>query len=253
MTFSTLDNLLWAAGFVGQLALLCVLVYRKRWKGIPVFTSLMAYEVALTIVLFLIYTHGSRSWYARVYWFSVFFDFCLQLGVAVEIARIVLRPTGTWIQDAKRQFILLSVVGIAIAAVLAWLVSPPTSRQVDLWEIRANLFTSLVICEMFVAMAMTANSLGLAWRSHVMAIGQGLTLWVCFAVVVDVLHAHLGKTHDFLGLEHLRMLVYLSALGFWIGQLWRDEPARRPISPELQARILALHRRVQYDVNRLGI
>jgi len=38
MHFTTLDNVLWAAGFIGNVALLCVLLLRRRWRTFPVFT-----------------------------------------------------------------------------------------------------------------------------------------------------------------------------------------------------------------------
>ena len=132
------------------------------------------------------------------------------------------------------------------------MVSPPASDLLDALEVRGNLFTSLVICELFVVMTLTANRLGLAWRSHVMALGQGLTAWASVAVLIDALHSYLGTERDFSTLEHVRMLVYLAALGYWMVQMWLDEPARQPISAELQEYILALHRRVEYDLGRIN-
>jgi uncharacterized membrane protein len=121
----------------------------------------------------------------------------------------------------------------------------------DLWEVRGNLFTSLVICELFVLMSITANRLGLGWRSHVMALGQGLTAWALIAVVIDALHSYLGTEQEFTTLEQIRMTVYVAALAFWMVQLWIDEPERQPISSDLQQYIVALHRRVKYDLERV--
>ena len=251
MNLSMLDNVLWAAGFVGHVALFSVLMYRGRWKEIPAFTSYMAFQALLTPVLFAIYRHGSTLWYARVYWSSALLDFLFQIAIVLEIARIVLRPTGTWVRDAKTQFFLGGIAAAVLAAVLAWFVSPPAPTILEKWEVRGNLFTSLVICELFVLMGTTANRLGLAWRSHVMALGQGLTAWALIAVLIDGLHSYLGAERDFTTLEHLRMVVYVVALGYWMIQLWRDEPTRQPISEQLREYILALHKRVGYDLGRV--
>ena len=251
MNLSTLAGVLWAAGFVGHVVLFSVLMYRRRWREIPVFTAYMAFQSALTPVLFAIYKYGSPTWYARIYWSSDLLDFAFQLGIVLEIARLVLRPTGTWVQDAKKPFFLSAAAGILLAAALSWIVSPPAPHLLDRLEVQGNLFTSLVICELFVLMTLTANRLGLGWRSHVMALGQGLTAWASVAVLIDGLHSYLGTERDFTTLEQVRMFVYLAALGFWMIQLWRDEPARQPISTELREHILALHRRVTYDLGRV--
>lgn len=251
MNVSALDNFLWAAGFLGHAAVFSVLVYRGRWREFPVFTSAMGFQVFETVALYLLYAHGSGAWYARVYWSSAVIDFLLQLGVVVELARTVLRPTGTWVQDARKQFVLSAVVGVLVAGALAWTVSPPAANPLEAWEVRGTLFTSLLICELFVAMTLASNRLGLGWRSHVMALGQGLTAWATVAVVIDTLHSFLGSQRDFAGLEHVRMVVYLTVLGYWIVQLWKPEPARLPMSAAMQKYLIALHHNIEYDLGRI--
>jgi hypothetical protein len=250
MNLSTLDNVLWAASFFGNVALFFVLIYRGRWREFQIFTSLIGFDSLLTVGLFAIYSHGARTWYTRVYWSSVIVDFGLQLGVVFELVRVVLRPTGTWVRDARKQFLLWGATGAMLAMAMAWIVSPPAAKVLDALEVRGNLFTSLLICELFIVMTITSNRLGLAWRSHVMALAQGLTAWATVAVVIDALHSYLGAQRDFSGLEHARMFVYLAALGYWIVQLWRPEPERQPLSPEMRKYIVALHSRVQYDLSR---
>ena len=247
MNLSLLDNALWAASLVGHVALLCILLAKGRARQFPIFTSMIGFQVLETITLYFVYSHGSKLWYARLYWSAVLVDFLLQIGLVLELARSVLRPAGTWVRDVRKQFALYALVGVLVAAALAWFVSPPSPSALDAWEVRGNLFTSLLICELFVAMAMTSNRLGLGWRSHVIAVGQGLTAWVTVAMVVDALHSFLGSERYFAALEHLRMGTYLAVLGYWIVQLWLPEPARQPLSPEMRKYILALDEQFEYD------
>jgi len=251
MDLSKLDNLLWAATFVGHVALVLVLIIRGRWKNFPVFTIWMGSDVLRTVMLYWIYRHGSHSLYARVYWSAAVLDFVLQIALVVEITRIVLRPTGTWVRDARKLFLLLGGTGLCVAALLAWGVSPPGLSAKDVWAVRCSLFASLVTCELVIFMAFSATRLGLGWRNHVMALAQGLGLWLLVAVAVDGIQSYLGAAQSFATLDHLRISVYCVALGYWIVQFWRPEPARSPISAELQKHILALHRRVTYDLDRL--
>jgi hypothetical protein len=251
MHLSALDKFWWAAGFLSNLALALVLLVRGRWRQFPLLTVWFAFMTVRTITLFLLYNAHWLYAYREVYLTSLWLDFALQLGVSVEIARIVLRPTGTWVQDARARFVIAGAAGAVVAGLLAWWVSPPASTVSWVWRIRGNLFTSLVICELFVVMALTANRLGLGWRHHVMAVGQGLTAWTSIMVVTTALQSFLGTQHLYADLDYVRDFAYLSAT-LWIAvQLWIPEPQRQPISADLQEYILALHRRVEYDLRRL--
>src|SRR5581483_5359748 len=159
--FSSLFIFFWVVGVAINVALLFVLFYRRRVRQFPIFTLWLAFLVAKSIALMVIYAEGSRFLYTVVYNAGTGVDFALQLGVVVEIARILLRPTGTWVQDARARFVIAGVAGAVVAGLLAWWVSPPASTVSWVWRIRGNLFTSLVICELFVVMTLTANRLGL--------------------------------------------------------------------------------------------
>jgi hypothetical protein len=162
-----------------------------------------------------------------------------------------MRPTGSWVQDAKKKFILWSAAGILLAAALPWLISPPAPSLLDRLELRANLFTSLVICELIAVVTRTSRDLGLGWRNHVMALGNGWTAWAVTAILIDGLHSYFGATLYFSQLEHVKMLVYLAALGYWMLQFWMEEPQRRPISPELSAYIEALHQKIKNNLDTI--
>jgi hypothetical protein len=251
MNLSQLDNALWAAGFVGHVALLATLLFRGRWRAFPVFTVLIAFDSALTIALYLLYKYASHTWYAHVYWSADVVDFCLQLALVAEIARIVLSPTGSWIRDARKQFLLFGGIGIGVAALLALGVSPPGLRAKEVWEVRGSLFTSLVTCELVVVLGFSAARLGLGWRNHVIALAQGLGIWAMVAAFADGIQSYVGAAEGFGTLDHVRELTYLAALAYWTIQFYLPEPARRPISPEMRKYILALHERVKYDLDRI--
>ena len=251
MSLSALDWVLVAATSLGTTAVFAVLVIRRRWKEFPVFTAYMGFDTLQSPLMYLLFLHGSHAWYTGVYYSAVLIEFVLQLGVIWEIARIVMRPTGSWVQDARKQFILWGVAGIMLAAALPWLVSPPSPNFLGRLEVRGNLFTSLVICELIAVVTRTSKSLGLGWRNHVMALGNGWTAWAVIAILVDGLHSYFGAVRYFEALEQVRMFTYLVALGYWSVQFWLEEPARQPISPELNNYIQALHRRIKIDLDML--
>ncbi len=251
MNLSALDYALWVASFLGEAILCSILIYRRRWREFPVFTALVGFDAVMAVALYLTFLRGLHVWYARGYWSYAFVDEAMQLGIVWEAARIVMRPTGTWVRDAKRQFLLWGAAGILLAAALPWLVKPPASNPLEILEVRAGLFISFMMCELYYVLIRTSKSLGLGWRNHVMALGNGWTAWAVTAILVEGLHSYFGAERYFRGLEHVRMLVYLAAIGYWIVQFWLEEPVRRPISPELQAYILDLHRRVKNNLDTL--
>jgi len=251
MNFSFLDNLLWAAGFAANAALLLVLVRKERWREFPVFTSWIAFEVLLTFALFAIYRYGSARLYAVVYWSAVVLDFSLQIGVVLEMARIVLRPTGTWLRDARSRFVLFGSLGALLAAGVAFTIHPSAYGSLDAWEIRGNLFTSMCICELFLAMMMSANRLGLQWGQHVMGLGRGLTVWAIVSFCVDALQGLLGRVTFFNMLDQTRNIAWIGAVVYWAVIFWRPEVERLPLSPEMQKYLIDLHTRVRYDLDRV--
>jgi hypothetical protein len=248
MTQAALDNLLWAAALCGESTLTVVILRKGRWRMFPAFSALIAVPILASVFLVPLRWMAAYDWYTLLYRAYVAVNFFLQLAVVVELARIVLRPTGTWVHDARKQFILSAVGGTLLALALAYMVVPPAASLMESLQLRADLFTSLLICELFIAVTLASNRLGLGWKNHVMAIGQGFTAWSIVATMVDSLHSYFGARHFYDSTESVQSLMYLGVLGYWCVQLWREEPVRQPISPQLRKFILALHERVKYDL-----
>lgn len=251
MSGFTLSDVLWAAGFLGHVALLTVLLLKRRSRKFPLFTTLIAYQAGVTILLFLVSRGGSHRMYFLVYWFAAFVDYAFQVALIFEIARVVLRPTGSWISDARVSFLRWGGLGLLIAAAVAIGLGNSTAMGLDLWEERVTVFTSLLTCELFTAMIVAANRLGLQWRNHVVALSQGLTLWALLTLGSNVLHVLAGWHRDFALYDGIREFAYLGALVFWIISFWLPERERAPLSPAMESYLLALHRRVQYDLDNV--
>ena len=251
MTLSTLDNVLWAAGLVGNAALFLILVLRGRSRDFPVLTADTVFQMLRTLLLWLVHGHASRHAYFLAYWITGFADYVFQVALIFEIARVVLSPTGRWILDARRAFLTWAAAGCVAAAVFAMLMGPPEARGLDLWDVRVTVFTSLLTCELFIAVSAAANRLGLQRRSQVIALGQGITIWAFTALLEDLGRMIYGWNSQFVVFAHIRMFVYLGVLGYWMVAFWRPEQKRAPLSAEMRAYLVALHRNVEYDLSRI--
>ncbi len=249
MNLSILDNALWAASLLGHAALLTILFWKRRVREFPVFTFFVASEVFRTVFLFLTLRFGTKHGYFLAYWITGFANYLFQIALIVEIARNVLRPTGRWVLEAGRTFLVLGALGLAVAALLAFEMGPSQSKGLDLWDTRVTVFTALMTCGLFLAMLTSANRLGLRWGSQIFAVGQGLFLWSFIALLGDLAHTALGWNRDSVVLDHIRMFGYLAVLGFWSIVFWQPEKERADLSPEIRAYLLAAHEQLEYDLN----
>lgn len=252
MNLFALDWVLWVAGSIFSVILLVTLLSRHRWKEFPCFTLFAGQSAISTAAMYAIYHFGSPSWYARAYYSFGFLDEAFQLAVVWEIVRVVLRPTGTWVRDAKRYFFLGGGIGVLLAAALSWMVSPPTSNLFEMVGVRIGVFNGTLVCELFLVVVFTSNRLGLGWRNHIMSLILGWSAWAAVAVTVEGLHSYFGAQNHYRDLEHARMVVFEISQAYWIVQFWLEEPARRPIPPELASYIANLHSRVKNSLDTVG-
>ena len=212
---------------------------------------MIAYQIGVSLALFLISRYESHHAYFLGYWILALGDYGFQVALVFEIARHVFRSTGTWVRAAGKDVLIWSTTGTLVAAGLCFALSPPAVKGLDLWEFRATLFTSLLTCELFVSVSSAANRLGLRWRSHVMTLGAGLAAWAVIAVVGDVAHFANGWRKDFFIFDQIRMYVYLGVLFFWVVSFWQSEEEQTQAPAELDEFILGLHRQVRRDLTML--
>ncbi len=249
MNLSTLDNALWAASLIGHVALVLVLVLRRKVRGFPVFFTFIAFSALGTILLFFVSRFGTKHQYFLAYWTTGFANYSFQITLILEIGRNVLRPTGRWVLEARKSFLIWAAVGLGVAAIVASKMGPSQSKGLDLWDTRITVFTALMTCGLFLAMMTAANRLGLRWRSQVYAVGQGLFLWSSIALLGDVAHTALGWNREFIVFDHVQMFTYLGVVVFWGVTFWLPEKERAELSPEIRAYLVAAAKRLEYDRN----
>jgi len=245
MELSVTDRILWITGFSGNIVLLAVLLVKSRWKVFPLFTSLIGFNTLRTILLYGIFQYGDENLYAKAYWSAEAFDLILQLGLIYEMARIVLKPAGIWLRDARKMFLLYGVIGALVAAGLVFAANPKLPTTFIDWNEKAQLFTIMLVCVFFAGMMVASSQLGLVWRNHVMGLGRGFTAWAIVSLLTEAMHTYFGpQWHEEL-LNHIIMLAYLAAVIYWIITLWRSEPKNRTLSPEMNFYLSKLQKQTE--------
>lgn len=242
MHLSAIDRTLWIASFAGHLILLFVLLAKERWRAFPIFTSLIGFNTLRTVFLYFVFYYGSAGLYATSFWSASILDLALQLGLIFEMARIVLKPAGVWVRDARKMFLLFGTIGALIAAGLAYAANPNIPTNFDDWNTKAQLFTIMLVCVFFAAMMVASSRLGLVWRNHVMGLGRGLTVWAIVSLLVEAMHTYFGPGWHAVFLDHITIVAYLGATAYWIITFWYPEPKSRTLTPEMYTYLSSLQK-----------
>ncbi len=239
------------SGPAANAALVACLLYKKRWVKFPAFFALGLSGLVFSLFQVLASSASIHTRYT-VYYVDDVVSILLQLAVIVEIMLNVFKPNGKWVPEARRAFFIASVIGAAAAFGASFLLSPASVSHDFLLQLRVDTFTGLVTCEAVIAMMLAASHTGLPWKSHVMAVGQGLMFWALLTVSIEDIGAYFDPQGKSDGIYYARLLIYLVTVAYWTVSLWREEPARKPISPALRKYIVALHDQVQYDLGKVG-
>jgi hypothetical protein len=243
------DEVIQYSGPLGDMLLIAVLGVRRRWNLYPAFTFLIAFDLISTIV------NLATNFTSRVLAYSVYDAFCIiiQIFVISELLRHVLPRDSKLATRGRQIFVRVSGIGLFCAGGAALLFNPPRMHGATLYESKLDIFAGLLICETVIAIMLAAQQVGLGWKNHLIAVAQGLMLWALLLVFIEGLGPYLNFHNSVYDkLYYVRSLTYIGLLGYWSVALWREEPARKPISPALRKYIVALHDQVNYDLGKTG-
>ena len=256
MGLSGVHQFLWATGFSSTCLLLAVLLLRKRAASFPVFTGLIAFYVAKTIVLFTIAVRlGLKSrTYFFTYWTLGYLDVVIQFVVFYELVRQVFCPASVWACDTKRAFQWLISASSLLALGLALLASPSTVHSYETYLLRSNLFTTILMTELFVGIMVLSSTAGLPWKTHVARIGQGFGACALSSMMLQGARNYFGMGHGRQIPElisNIETVIYIGCMGFWAVTLWQEAPAPRELPDAMLMQIYTLQRRVESDLIRI--
>lgn len=246
VNLTLMATVLWAAGFVLNAALVLVLVYKRRYKVLPWFTGFIAAGCVYTAALFLGYRYGSKHVYAGLYWTCDFIDLLLQVAVVLEIARTILQRSGNWVEGAKLRLALMGVSAPVIAGTMALLMKPVAETRVDGIYARADLFTTILVFLLFLAVVVAAQQLGTGWRSYAMRVSYGLVTWVSVGFLTDTLHAYWRTLGHFSLLENIHIVAFQLVTVLWCIAFWLPERIMAPVGKEEIMRLESVSRTLKY-------
>jgi hypothetical protein len=254
MHLSGFDRFAWAAGFIFQVILVLVLCVRHRARDLPIFTAYIVVQILMTVVLYPILYHSTFATYQHWYWALTILDEIAELLVIYEIAAQVFCPTGVWAQDIRQTFTYIAIASVGVALLLAWVAQPAAPRPIQTFILRNDLFSGVLMSELFVGMAFLSSTVGLPWKTHAARITQGLGAFSIVCVILDSIANFVGLGpghHTFTELSRIRGAFYLVCEVYWIVMLWAEAPAPRELPEALRIQIYSLQRQVENDLIRI--
>jgi hypothetical protein len=254
MPLTTLDLLLWAAGFFGHLALVLVLLQRGRARTFPIFTALIVLNVTRTIVLFLINREGTKAAYFYTFWSLAFADVALQFGVIYELASRVFRPLGEWAVDVRARLAAWVAISVCFALLLTWIPKPQNRFWMQVIFLKGSFFSAALMSELFVGMMALSSVAGLSWSSHVAKIAKGLAVYSVATLVFETANTCLGfkgtdRIYD--ELSRIRMVLYLCCIMYWIVSLWRNAPPSRRMPDVVRHQVSVINHALESRLDAL--
>jgi hypothetical protein len=251
MQLTVFDQSLWAVIFVQDLILVCVLSFRRRVQRFPVFTALIGFDIVRTVMLFVIQHAGSRATYFYTYWVLALIDVLLQLGVLFRIASCVFRPAGRWASDIVSGLISLVLGSVAGATILTWIPKPAVILPLQVALLKGNFFSALLFSELSVGMLALSVRAGLLWKAHIARVMQGFVGYSLCTLALETARTYFGVAQGspaYSNLSHVRIVVYMLCMSYWIVTLWHEEPQSRQMTSLMHSQVAAIRQAVTAQI-----
>jgi hypothetical protein len=247
MHVSGFDGVLWLLASIGQLLLLSVLIFRRRYKEFPIFTCLVLWaalsDPLLLVVLMTQHDVYSLTYYRTYFTFNIL-EYALELAVLVEVAADVLRPVRKSLPKGIL-FILLgcmAVVGFAGFFFAAHLNASTLTHPRAFIVMDASVAIMRLVT--FLAIAAFSQVLGIGWKNHILQLASGLAFYAAVSLIVALAHSFLRAGPDYsrqyFAFDHLRIGGYLCALYYWCYSFARQEAPRKEFSPQMAQLLVSI-------------
>ena len=211
------NHLIWAAGVLGHLLLLAVLLVRKRGARFPWFTLLILFYLVRSVGLVAALHFSRRPASLLATSIIDLTDILLQFAVLAEMASSGLRPLGVF----RRITLPLLLLSSGVVVVLR--LAPAGRTTVSVVLILCHFLLSVLMVEWSIVLAFLVRPMRLSWRSHVAVITFGFGVYSAALLAGGGYFRSGREMSDYVFFSFFRVIVYLVVLGWWVGGLWMPE------------------------------
>jgi hypothetical protein len=213
----SLDSLFLFSGVAGEAVLLALVLHRRIWRELPVFSGYIVWNFVSDIAGWWTMTTLPTD-YASLYLVELFIDSVLQLLVVIELACSVLRPI---LADRGRiNFLMLggliALTGSLIWAMAGMLPHPNYSTLAQrLFHLQETMSVLRVLC--FLGLTVFSQMLAIGWKDRPLQVAAGLGFFSLVSLVVTALHFQARwQNSSYPWLDRAVSLSYLCVLLYWI-------------------------------------
>ncbi len=211
----TVDYVLAAAGMVGHLTLLTILVRRRLLARLPIFAILIAFYLLRSALL--LTGHFPAGW-LRLYWVLIYLDPGLQLLLILRLGFLAWRFGGARIAVAIPILIITSFM-------VAGYVGSSSHSSVQNLAIKLSVFVSAMWLLLTPFLFLPLRKVDLYTRRGPLAIALGFAAYSAANIATEIVHKHFALHPQpalFTGLSFFRAIVYLGCLAGWSVLFFKD-------------------------------
>lgn len=212
-----INHLIWAAGVLGHLLLLAVLLVRKRGARFPWFTLLILFYLVRSVGLVAALHFSGRPASLLATSIIDLTDILLQFAVLAELTSAGLRPLGVF----RRITLPLLLLSSGVVVVLR--LAPAGRTTVSVVLILCHFLLSVLMVEWAIVLAFLVRPMRLSWRSHVAVITFGFGVYSAALLAGGGYFTTGREMRDYVFFSFFRVSVYLVVLGWWVWGLWMPE------------------------------
>jgi hypothetical protein len=218
----TIDYALAAAGMLGHLALLAILVRRHLLARLPIFAILIAFYLLRSALL--LTGHFPAGW-LRYFWIIIYLDPGLQLLLILTLGWVAWRFGRAHIAMALPLLMIISFM-------VAWYTGPSSHSSLQNLAVKLSLFISAMWLLVTPCLFLLLRKVDLYTRRVPLGIAVGFAAYSVAIVATEVVHKHFvlhPQPALFTGLSFFRAIVYLGCLAAWSILFLSDKSKIAPV------------------------
>jgi hypothetical protein len=234
------DSSLWMAGAAAEALVLLLLIRRRVYTTLPVFTFYMAWSLISDLGQYAASNYYPAS-FVQIYVISLAIDSLFQFGVLFELSRSVLRPMAKML-PRWTPIALALLIALICAIIWPFANSPEFSRFTGEGRLLVHLQQSFSILRIlfFLALAGCSQLFSIGWRDRELQIATGLGFYSMVSLSVSVLHTHQVRGPQYHLLDQIVSVSYICSLLYWAFCFVQQEAERREFTPQMQNFLLAM-------------
>lgn len=234
------DSIVAMAGIAAEALVLLLLVVRRVYRTLPVFTSYLAWSLFNDLSYSAIVSRYPSEKFL-IYLVSLAIDSLFQFGVLFELSRSVLRPVAKLLP--RWTSLAVAILIILICAAI-W----PFARSsaFSTFNVQERLLVhlqqtfSILRVLFFLALAGCSQLLSIGWRDRELQIATGLGFYSIISIAVSVLHTRQILYPQYHFMDQIVAASYVCSLLYWVFCFVQQEAERREFTPQMQSFLLAV-------------